>query len=146
MNLKPVMYQDVRHLEPSEVRVEEIRRNSLLKEVNRRTFSKGLMSFCIFLSHTPGLISYCWVSLAITHSELRHKQGFHHVQWVKTWAQFWLCFKPEKYPARIDWESNQLDMCWIFFGDFWIYHTRLNVHILNIRFRVTTEKLPPLIQ
>lgn len=33
MDLKPVMYQDVRQLEPSEVRVEEIRRNSLLKEV-----------------------------------------------------------------------------------------------------------------
>lgn len=34
MNLKPVMYQDVRQLDPDEVRVEEIRRNSLLKEVN----------------------------------------------------------------------------------------------------------------
>uniref|UniRef100_A0A4W6CPC0 Kinesin-like protein n=1 Tax=Lates calcarifer TaxID=8187 RepID=A0A4W6CPC0_LATCA len=32
MDLKPVMYQDVRQLEPGEVRVEEIRRNSLLKE------------------------------------------------------------------------------------------------------------------
>ncbi|KAM6907589.1 kinesin-like protein KIF20A [Xenentodon cancila] len=32
MDLKPVMYQDVRQLDPSEVRVEEIRRNSLLKE------------------------------------------------------------------------------------------------------------------
>ncbi|XP_049597849.1 kinesin-like protein KIF20A isoform X1 [Syngnathus scovelli] len=32
MDLKPVLYQDVRHLEPSEVRVEEIRRNTLLKE------------------------------------------------------------------------------------------------------------------
>ncbi|XP_053298163.1 kinesin-like protein KIF20A [Pleuronectes platessa] len=32
MDLKPVMYQDVKQLEPSEVRVEEIRRNSLLKE------------------------------------------------------------------------------------------------------------------
>ncbi|XP_019941384.2 kinesin-like protein KIF20A isoform X2 [Paralichthys olivaceus] len=32
MDLKPVMYQSVRQLEPSEVRVEEIRRNSLLKE------------------------------------------------------------------------------------------------------------------
>lgn len=38
MDLKPVMYQDVRKLEPSEVRVEEIRRNSLLKEVNRKNF------------------------------------------------------------------------------------------------------------
>ncbi|XP_026185217.1 kinesin-like protein KIF20A [Mastacembelus armatus] len=32
MDLKPVMYQDVRQLQPNEVRVEEIRRNSLLKE------------------------------------------------------------------------------------------------------------------
>lgn len=34
MDLKPVMYQDVRQLDAKEVRVEEIRRNSLLKEVN----------------------------------------------------------------------------------------------------------------
>uniref|UniRef100_A0A671TRL5 Kinesin-like protein n=1 Tax=Sparus aurata TaxID=8175 RepID=A0A671TRL5_SPAAU len=32
MDLKPVMYQDVRQLDAGEVRVEEIRRNSLLKE------------------------------------------------------------------------------------------------------------------
>nr|XP_061801831.1 kinesin-like protein KIF20A [Nerophis lumbriciformis] len=32
MDLKPVLYHDVRHLEPSEIRVEEMRRNSLLKE------------------------------------------------------------------------------------------------------------------
>ncbi|XP_028276921.1 kinesin-like protein KIF20A isoform X2 [Parambassis ranga] len=32
VDLKPVMYQDVRQLEPSEVKEEEIRRNSLLKE------------------------------------------------------------------------------------------------------------------
>ncbi|XP_061607791.1 kinesin-like protein KIF20A isoform X1 [Phyllopteryx taeniolatus] len=32
MDLKPVLYQDVRHLEPCEVKVEEMRRNSLLKE------------------------------------------------------------------------------------------------------------------
>lgn len=38
MDLKPVMYQDVRHLDSGEVRVEEIRRNSLLKEVNRTHF------------------------------------------------------------------------------------------------------------
>lgn len=34
MDLKPVMYQDVRKLDPRDVKVEEIRRNSLLKEVN----------------------------------------------------------------------------------------------------------------
>lgn len=38
LDLKPVLYQDVRHLQPSEVRLEEMRRNSLLKEVNRQTF------------------------------------------------------------------------------------------------------------
>ncbi|XP_071754335.1 kinesin-like protein KIF20A [Centroberyx gerrardi] len=32
MDLKPVMYQDVRQLQPGEVRAEEIRRDSLLKE------------------------------------------------------------------------------------------------------------------
>ncbi|KAM9348680.1 kinesin-like protein KIF20A [Symphorus nematophorus] len=32
MDLKPVMYQDIRQLDAGEVRVEEIRRNSLLKE------------------------------------------------------------------------------------------------------------------
>lgn len=37
MNLKPVMYHNVRELEPSEVRAEELRRNSLLKEVNTKT-------------------------------------------------------------------------------------------------------------
>lgn len=34
MDLKPVMYQDVKQLGPTEVKVEESRRNSLLKEVN----------------------------------------------------------------------------------------------------------------
>ncbi|XP_022618223.1 kinesin-like protein KIF20A isoform X1 [Seriola dumerili] len=41
MDLKPVMYQDVRQLEPSEVRVEEIRRNSLLKEDDNLTSRRG---------------------------------------------------------------------------------------------------------
>lgn len=35
LDLKPVMYQDVRQLNAGEVRAEEIRRNSLLKEVKR---------------------------------------------------------------------------------------------------------------
>lgn len=34
MDLKPVLYQDVKQLDLGQVRVEEIRRNSLLKEVN----------------------------------------------------------------------------------------------------------------
>lgn len=37
------MYQDVRQLDAGEVRAEEIRRNSLLKEVNRRTIFRGLV-------------------------------------------------------------------------------------------------------
>ncbi|XP_077360510.1 kinesin-like protein KIF20A [Festucalex cinctus] len=41
MDLKPVLYQDVRHLEPSEVRVEEIRRNSLLKEDENPSSYRG---------------------------------------------------------------------------------------------------------
>lgn len=43
MDLKPVMYQDVRQLDSGEVRAEEIRRNSLLKEVNTDTNFKVLM-------------------------------------------------------------------------------------------------------
>ena len=43
MDLKPVMHQDVRQLDAGEVRVEEIRRNSLLKEVNRRRIIKGVV-------------------------------------------------------------------------------------------------------
>ncbi|XP_074467799.1 kinesin-like protein KIF20A isoform X1 [Sebastes fasciatus] len=41
MDLKPVMYQDVRHLDSGEVRVEEIRRNSLLKEDENLTSRRG---------------------------------------------------------------------------------------------------------
>ncbi|XP_051256996.1 kinesin-like protein KIF20A isoform X1 [Dicentrarchus labrax] len=41
MDLKPVMYQDVRQLEPREVRVEEIRRNSLLKEDENQMSRRG---------------------------------------------------------------------------------------------------------
>ncbi|XP_029029485.1 kinesin-like protein KIF20A [Betta splendens] len=41
MDLKPVMYQDVRKLEPSEMRAEEIRRNSLLKEDDNSTSRRG---------------------------------------------------------------------------------------------------------
>ncbi|XP_070699642.1 kinesin-like protein KIF20A isoform X2 [Pempheris klunzingeri] len=41
MDLKPVMYQDVRQLDSGEVRVEEIRRNSLLKEDESQTSRRG---------------------------------------------------------------------------------------------------------
>ncbi|XP_077402792.1 kinesin-like protein KIF20A [Vanacampus margaritifer] len=41
MDLKPVLYQDVRHLQPSEVRVEEMRRNSLLKEDENQSSYRG---------------------------------------------------------------------------------------------------------
>ncbi|KAM3601814.1 uncharacterized protein V6R79_019269 [Siganus canaliculatus] len=41
MDLKPVMYQDVRQLDAGEVRVEEIRRNSLLKEDESLTSRRG---------------------------------------------------------------------------------------------------------
>lgn len=35
MDVKPVMYQDVRQLDAGEVRAEEIQRNSLLQEVDK---------------------------------------------------------------------------------------------------------------
>ncbi|XP_054481919.1 kinesin-like protein KIF20A isoform X2 [Anoplopoma fimbria] len=41
MDLKPVMYQDVRQLDSGEIRVEEIRRNSLLKENENQTSRRG---------------------------------------------------------------------------------------------------------
>ncbi|XP_077596546.1 kinesin-like protein KIF20A isoform X2 [Stigmatopora nigra] len=42
MDLKPVLCHDVRHLEPAEIRVEEIRRNSLLKDdENMRSYRAG---------------------------------------------------------------------------------------------------------
>lgn len=40
MDVKPVMYQDVRQLDAAEVRTEEIQRTSLLQEVNKVVFSK----------------------------------------------------------------------------------------------------------
>lgn len=43
MNLKPVMYHNVRELEPSEVRAEELRRNSLLKEVKKKKIKITLL-------------------------------------------------------------------------------------------------------
>ncbi|XP_034539102.1 kinesin-like protein KIF20A isoform X2 [Notolabrus celidotus] len=41
MDLKPIMFQDVRQLNSSEVRAEEIRRNSLLKEDESQTSRRG---------------------------------------------------------------------------------------------------------
>nr|XP_046267034.1 kinesin-like protein KIF20A [Scatophagus argus]XP_046267035.1 kinesin-like protein KIF20A [Scatophagus argus]XP_046267036.1 kinesin-like protein KIF20A [Scatophagus argus]XP_046267037.1 kinesin-like protein KIF20A [Scatophagus argus] len=41
MDLKPIMYQDVRQLDAGEVRVEEIRRNSLLKEDENQSSCRG---------------------------------------------------------------------------------------------------------
>lgn len=40
MDVKPVMYQDVRQLDAAEVRAEEIQRTSLLQEVNKVMFLK----------------------------------------------------------------------------------------------------------
>uniref|UniRef100_A0A3B3ZU69 Kinesin-like protein n=1 Tax=Periophthalmus magnuspinnatus TaxID=409849 RepID=A0A3B3ZU69_9GOBI len=37
MDLKPIMYQDIKQLDPTEVKVEESRRNSLLKEVYQQS-------------------------------------------------------------------------------------------------------------
>ncbi|KAK5918020.1 hypothetical protein CgunFtcFv8_002823 [Champsocephalus gunnari] len=41
MDMKPIMYQDVRHLSAGEIRVEELRRNSLLKEDDNLPFRRG---------------------------------------------------------------------------------------------------------
>lgn len=41
MDLKPVMYQDIKQLDPSEVKVEENRRKSLLKEDEGQTSRRG---------------------------------------------------------------------------------------------------------
>lgn len=45
MDLKPVLYQEVRQLDAGEVRAEEIRRDSLLKEV-RETGRTGQQVKC----------------------------------------------------------------------------------------------------
>lgn len=45
MDLKPVMSQDVRQLDSSEVKMEEIRKNSLLKEVNRNGKNGAILRF-----------------------------------------------------------------------------------------------------
>lgn len=41
MNLKPVLYQDIKELDPTEVRAEELRRDSLLKEEGAMTSRRG---------------------------------------------------------------------------------------------------------
>ncbi|KAM9728413.1 kinesin-like protein KIF20A [Menidia menidia] len=56
MDLKPVMYQDVRQLEASEIKVEEIRRNSLLKEDESQT-SRRVGTTTIWDSGVGGLSS-----------------------------------------------------------------------------------------
>uniref|UniRef100_A0A3B3ZU66 Kinesin-like protein n=1 Tax=Periophthalmus magnuspinnatus TaxID=409849 RepID=A0A3B3ZU66_9GOBI len=42
MDLKPIMYQDIKQLDPTEVKVEESRRNSLLKEVYQHNLATQL--------------------------------------------------------------------------------------------------------
>ncbi|CAN9501431.1 unnamed protein product [Ophioblennius macclurei] len=65
LDLKPVMYQDVRHLQPGEIRAEEIRRNSLLKEDESMT-SRRAGTTTIWDSGIGGLSS---TSHAATHLE-----------------------------------------------------------------------------
>lgn len=45
MDLKPVLYQEVRQLDAGEVRAEEIRRDSLLKDVRETEAQITLESF-----------------------------------------------------------------------------------------------------
>lgn len=56
MDLKPVMYQDVKQLGPTEVKVEESRRNSLLKEDNSQT-SRRFGTTTVWDSGIAGLSS-----------------------------------------------------------------------------------------
>ncbi|XP_041657830.1 kinesin-like protein KIF20A [Cheilinus undulatus] len=58
MNLKPVMFQDVRQLDSAEVRAEEIRRNSLLKEDENQNSRRGGTT-TIWDSGIGGLSSTC---------------------------------------------------------------------------------------
>ncbi|CAJ1064044.1 kinesin-like protein KIF20A [Xyrichtys novacula] len=58
MDLKPVMCQDVRQLDSGEVRAEEIRRNSLLKEDENQTSRRGGTT-TIWDSGVGGLSSTC---------------------------------------------------------------------------------------
>lgn len=54
MDVKPVMYQDVRQLDAAEVRAEEIQRTSLLQEVNKVLFLKQrrvFFSVLVFVCH-----------------------------------------------------------------------------------------------
>uniref|UniRef100_A0A7N6B1R1 Kinesin-like protein n=1 Tax=Anabas testudineus TaxID=64144 RepID=A0A7N6B1R1_ANATE len=81
MDLKPVMYQDVRKLEPNEVKVEEIRRNSLLKEDENTTSRRGgtttiwdsgvggLSSTSNFTSQLEGVQFSIWVSFYEIYNE-----------------------------------------------------------------------------
>ncbi|XP_058482614.1 kinesin-like protein KIF20A isoform X2 [Solea solea] len=80
MDLKPVMYHDVRHLDPSEIRAEEIRRNSLLKEdeifSSRRAGATttgdsgfgGLSSTSHFASQLDDTDSVCLEPDSLSHS------------------------------------------------------------------------------
>lgn len=61
MDVKPVMYQDVRQLDAAEVRAEEIQRTSLLQEVNKVMFLKqrrvcSVLVFVVTKSFTFSLV------------------------------------------------------------------------------------------
>lgn len=61
MDVKPVMYQDVRQLDAAEVRAEEIQRTSLLQEVNKVVFLKqrricSVLVFVVTKSFTFSLV------------------------------------------------------------------------------------------
>lgn len=57
MDLKPVLYQDVRQLDTGEVKAEEIRRNSLLKEVKRKKLQHSC-SAPLFDSYATDIVLY----------------------------------------------------------------------------------------
>uniref|UniRef100_A0A672GZM6 Kinesin-like protein n=1 Tax=Salarias fasciatus TaxID=181472 RepID=A0A672GZM6_SALFA len=84
LDLKPVMYQDVRHLQPSEIRAEEIRRNSLLKEDESMT-SRRVGTTTIWDSGIGGLSA---TSNAATLSHSRGDELEEGVQF-SIWVSFY---------------------------------------------------------
>ncbi|XP_042355037.1 kinesin-like protein KIF20A [Plectropomus leopardus] len=94
MDLKPIMYQDVRHLSFSEVRAEEIRRNSLLKEDENQSSRRGgtttiwdsgiggLSSTSHSATHLEDSDSVCLEPDSLSHSADDLEEGVQFSIWV----------------------------------------------------------------
>lgn len=84
MDLKPVMFQDVRKLEPREVKVEEIRRNSLLKEVNSTTifYEMGKCRIPHFAIYVNNILLY----FVFTRCKVMFSNRIVYVQPIWNWS------------------------------------------------------------